>query len=58
MFKICVNGERPILVFDLVVQVFLSFFFFFFWEERDIKRKQKYTFVHVFNKQSLLQVVK
>ena len=55
MFKICVNGERPILVFDLVVQVFLSFFF---WEERDIKRKQKYTFVHVFNKQSLLQVVK
>ena len=38
MFKIYVNWERPIPLFDLVSLAYCCYFLF--WEERDIKFKQ------------------
>ena len=50
-FKMCVNGERQIPLFDLVSLVFLCYFLF--WEERDIKFEQKYLFTPEFNRGGL-----
>ena len=43
IFKICVNGERQIPLFDFPSLEFLCYFLF--WKERDIKFEQKYLFI-------------
>ena len=54
MFKICMNGERQIPLFDLVFLAFLLYFLF--GEERDIKFEQQYLFTPDFNRGGLRKI--
>ena len=49
--RVFLSQYYTIFTLDLYFSCFCMFFMF--WEERDIKVKQKYTFIHIFNKNRL-----